>query len=180
MIYINLLPWREYRLKQRRLQFFIQVMAVICLSLVVCVAVGFHHGRIVQDKLVEMDKLKLENQQLIDEMQNFQIRKQSYQRQQTTIERVNHFVDSRRAIPDLLLFLQKQKPAFDIIHLLINQHTFKLKVVDSSPVSALSLLNKLRNQFNFCQVRFIPDDSRDLSEQILFELEATFCNEKGD
>ena len=177
MVYINLLPWREYKSKKLRVSFCVQLVVALCLPLLICSAIWFYQQQIIKTGVAEIKKIEIENQQLIAEIDDFETAKAAYQNQLPLIQNINRLLDKRFSIPGLLLFLQQQNLDFEVSHLSINQDAFKLKATDSSSNSAMSLLNNLRTESNFCQVRFTPKDSQDSAQLMEFELQAQFCDE---
>ncbi len=178
MVYINLLPWRESRLKKQRLYFFVQLAIAVCLPLLVCAVIGLYQHQKVKARVAEIETIETTNQPLIAEINDFEVQKTSYQSQRPKIHRINRLLESRFNIPELLLFLQQQNlDLFEVNFLSISQKAFKLKATDSSSTRALSLLKNLRSESNFCQVRFMPLDNQDSSQLLKFELQAQFCDE---
>ena len=176
MIAINLLPWREKKLKTKIRNIFAQTLGLLSLTLILSGFLWAKNVSSIENQLANLKSLKADNGDVFAQLEDFQSSQRVYLEQQQRTEKINQLISERQIIPTLLGLLENKKLSFQVDHLLINHKVIRLKGNNISSSSVLSLLNTLREESEFCQVTFTPHESKLTKPTMAFELQAQICN----
>ena len=180
MVTINLLPWRETKLKKTYRRFIVQSLVLLSFTLVLSGLLWAKNTNLIDSQRAALKVLRTDNYEIFSELEHFHAAQQKYLKQQQRTKTINQLIGERQSIPQLLATLGNKKWPFQVNYLLVDHDGIKLKGADASTDSVLSQLNILREESVFCQVIFTPFESNQTTSIIEFELQAKICDEHID
>jgi len=177
MIYINLLPWRESQswrlLKKFAFQFLITLTVLGIVLAMLWLKLWYEFKQMGQEQIV----FELAHQDELESMAQYEFHQGKEKKLLQQLDQVNHLIDQRHTIPDLLSTLTRNRLAQPIEYLAIDHQGLIIRGLDWTDGDAQSLFQRLQNNPNYCQVSLLPSQRQvDPGSALEFELQAELCD----
>ena len=159
MIRINLLPWRDSRLKSMKRLFVFQLL--FCL-LFPCLAIAAYRF-VEQDRLTAKRQLvgafRQANQPVLKKIEMLESGAYRSENPKLKQQRLIHVINQKNKLPAILALLTKQKRTGQFKQLSIDHQALKITYVGADVNDSLALFQLLNSYSEFCDVSFAPTTS---------------------
>ena len=182
MIRMNLLPWRETKIRKMRRVLILQLLlAVIFPSLAVAAYRIIETSRLTH-KIQSIEAYRQVNQPVLIKIERLDAGFYLSGIQQLKHQRLKHIINQRNKLPGILEMLTAQERKGRINKLVLDHHSLKIIYSTSGIDDTLPLFQLLNSYPLFCQVSFdpvagqaIPAQSADTGGSS-YELNAKLCD----
>ena len=187
MICINLLPWRESKLKKMKKILLCQLLVIIISP---CMAVGAY--LVVETaKLTSKSKLikdyRMVNQQVLTKVESLNSDLYFSREQKRRRQHLIHIIKQKNQLPDILEMLTREKRTGQVNQLLLDHQSLKINYSTADVDDKLSLFQLLNSNPSFCHISFDPvgtttiqknaiDDIAIHKDIINYEFNAKLCD----
>ena len=156
MICINLLPWRESKLKQLRKKLVLQLLVTVLFP---CLATtlyrNFEQAR-VMEKNQSILAIKQLNQQVLIKIESLNSGLLNSENNQAKHQHLIHIINQKNRLPEILAFLTREKRTGQINELLLDHQTLKITYASNELNDTLALFQLLNSHPAFCHVSYEP------------------------
>ncbi len=186
MICINLLPWRESKLKKMQRILFYQLLLIIITP---CIAVGGY--RVIEiakleAKIQSVQAYRLVNQQVLIKVESLSSDSHFSDEEKARRKNLIHMINQKNRLPGILEMLSRENRMGYINQLTLDHQTLKMKYSTSDADDSLALFQLLNSYPSFCDVSFAPVEPGLLSNKekheyiSSYEYNAKLCDSQSN
>ena len=166
MICINLLPWRESRLKKmKRIALCQLASAIVFLCLIVATYCFWEQERLVIKRQSVSDFRQL-NQQVLKKIESLD--SDSYGLNKLNVRHLHliNVIHQKNKLPAILALLTARKRTGQFTQLFVSQQSLKITYAGAEVDDSLALFQLLNSYSGICEVSFAPATSADYKRQV--------------